>query len=252
MKVFKSSILLFTILLFCTSSNAQKGHHLEFEIKNYASKEVIVFYYLGDKQYIKDTLVSTKPGYFLAKGKETLKPGMYGIFNTSTKIKFDFLVNQGEQHFKLTTDAKNIISSMQVVGSDENSRFYDYLNFISDQRIKFNNTTNLLEELQQNKEANRGKIEELERKTAVMLNDLKLGKSIFMGSLPDDTLSQKICLIVESHAEAETDLLGNVSFENYFSKYEIPKAIYYLQRFVYTPTGKINRSASMQLVNLLT
>ncbi|MFK7949370.1 MAG: redoxin domain-containing protein [Saprospiraceae bacterium] len=142
----------------------EEGHAIEFEIKNYADTQMIIAYHFGDKQYISDTLTATKPGHFLLKDKEELDPGMYIAFFPTIGKSFEFLINKGEQHFKLSTDTESFIPSMQVKGSAENTRFFGYLNYLTTKRTERNGMSKLLEQLKKDEATNKSKIEELEGK----------------------------------------------------------------------------------------
>ena len=146
------------------ATNEEQGHAIEFELKNYANTQMIIAYHFGDKQYISDTLTATTSGQFLMKGEEELDPGMYIAFFPSIGKSFEFLVNKGEQHFKLTTDTQSFIPSMQVKGSAENKRFFGYLNYLTEQRTERNGISKLLEELKKDTETNKDKIKTLEDK----------------------------------------------------------------------------------------
>lgn len=148
--------------------NKDGGHAIEFDIKNYANTEMIIAYHSGDKQYISDTLKATKPGQFLAKGDEELAPGMYIAFFPSIGKSFEFLINKGEQHFKLSTDTQSFISKMSVKGSPENERFFGYLNYLTTQRTERNGMTALLTELKKDEAGNAAKIKEVEAKITAL------------------------------------------------------------------------------------
>lgn len=153
-----------TAIFSIQATNDDKGHLIEFEIKNYANTEMIIAYHFGDKQYIADTLTATQQGKFVAQGEEELDPGMYIAFFPSIGKSFEFLVNKGEQHFKLSTDTQSFIPSMQVKGSEENKRFFDYLNYLTKERNERNGMSKLLEELKKDETTNKDKITELEGK----------------------------------------------------------------------------------------
>jgi O-succinylbenzoic acid--CoA ligase len=72
--------------------------------------------------------------------------------------------------------------------------------------------------------------EVLEAKLASQLH----GRRYFVAGIPDDSLGQKVVLIVEGKAEVEFDSL---------EKYERPKEVISVEKFVETETGKINRLA---------
>lgn len=68
----------------------------------------------------------------------------------------------------------------------------------------------------------------------------------FISSLPDETLGQKLILVVESMGEASFSKsdLKKVGL----SSYQIPKSIYYLPEFVRTVTGKVQRHQTLALL----
>ncbi len=59
----------------------------------------------------------------------------------------------------------------------------------------------------------------------------------FIGSLPDEKLGEKVVLIIEG----AKDNLNLPNFETILSKYEVPKKIYFFEKFMETATGKILR-----------
>ena len=75
----------------------------------------------------------------------------------------------------------------------------------------------------------------------------KLGNIIherfFITDQKDGTLGHRVVLIIESN----TNAIDNVDFSG-LDKYEIPKAIFSVLKFVETHTGKINRKKTLDLV----
>lgn len=61
----------------------------------------------------------------------------------------------------------------------------------------------------------------------------------FVAGIPDRQLGEKVVLLIES------DSLPSLDFDN-LPKYHRPRAVYHLDRFVYTPSGKINRPLTLQ------
>ena len=79
--------------------------------------------------------------------------------------------------------------------------------------------------------------EELERKLQTFLK-----RRFYFTSLPDEKLGERLVLIIEGKPFNEVEmLLLNEALKANFTKYEIPKQIYFLQKFIETQTGKINR-----------
>ncbi|GAB4405794.1 MAG: AMP-binding protein [Microscillaceae bacterium] len=75
----------------------------------------------------------------------------------------------------------------------------------------------------------------------------------FVAGWPDDTLGQQVILVVEGPAltpQAKESL--QILLTKTLSRYEIPKKIVTLKRFERTPTEKIRRKATLNLINNLT
>ncbi|WP_397445349.1 DUF5106 domain-containing protein [Polaribacter sp. R77954] len=161
MKKHLTLIIISSIILFHNSTYTQETHHIEFELENYSDKEMILTYYFGNKRYISDTLKAIQPGKFESKGKSELSPGMYTAYFPRIDASFDFLINKGEQHFKLTTNLNSLITSMQVQNSPENRQFFEYLNFLSEKRANLSKMTKEVKELKK-LETNKIKINKLE------------------------------------------------------------------------------------------
>ncbi len=83
--------------------------------------------------------------------------------------------------------------------------------------------------------------EEIEEKIAPLLVD----HNFFVFGLPDDTFGEKLVLFVESVRQLDLQMLNKS-----VSKYELPKKTYFLKRFIYTETGKINRKLTVKSVEI--
>lgn len=73
----------------------------------------------------------------------------------------------------------------------------------------------------------------------------------FVYGVPDQDLGEKLILIIESNALTSTelqDLLQQIKTKSSLTKYQIPKEIRTVASFVMTPTNKINRSQTIQLL----
>ena len=84
--------------------------------------------------------------------------------------------------------------------------------------------------------------------------ELKLSKLIaipfFISSLKDELLGEKVILCIESKEKID---LSKIDFIQILSKYEIPKEIYYFEKFEYTESLKINKlkTIAKQLQNAI-
>lgn len=60
----------------------------------------------------------------------------------------------------------------------------------------------------------------------------------FIASLPDDLLGEKVVLLVENPTKIPIDF-------SVLDKYEIPKQVFFLPKFFYTPNGKLQRQETL-------
>lgn len=124
------------LVLFCSVTafaSPQKGYDIKLNIKNLSNSRLILAYYYGDKQYVKDTFKVDKQGFCEIKADTLLPAGIYlAVFPALGNKYFEFVVN--EQHFSLTTDTSDLAGHIVVSGSQENELFYDDMKFLSAQR----------------------------------------------------------------------------------------------------------------------
>lgn len=90
--------------------------------------------------------------------------------------------------------------------------------------------------------------EKVEAVVATIFNKLNLPNRFFIAGLPNAQLGEAVTLVVEGMLTKEqTELLVH-TLSKTLSRYENPKAIYCLEKFVYTNSGKINRPETILLV----
>ena len=75
-----------------------------------------------------------------------------------------------------------------------------------------------------------------------------IAQRFFITSLPDDSLGEKVILMVECPFSEEA--LGNLEREireqRLLEKYEVPKKIYFIGKFEETPSGKVHRGNTLR------
>lgn len=89
--------------------------------------------------------------------------------------------------------------------------------------------------------------EQIEEKLSMLIKD-----QFFVAGLPNAVLGEKLILVIE-YENLKVEKLKSLLFQKMkelktFSKYEIPKEIYFVKSFIKTPTGKINRTATLKLL----
>lgn len=123
--------LLIFVILFSNSLIAQKHHEIKFTIDNYENDTLLLAYFYGEKQLIKDTIYSSGKGSFHYKSDSLLASGVYIGLLYPSKEYFQFLVNPDEFKFSIQLDYKNL-QKMSVKGSRDNKMFFDYLDYIAE------------------------------------------------------------------------------------------------------------------------
>jgi O-succinylbenzoic acid--CoA ligase len=84
--------------------------------------------------------------------------------------------------------------------------------------------------------------ENLEHRIGKIFTRLKINNSFFIYGLPDESLGQKISLIIEGSVPRVSLNEVRDAMIHSFSAYEIPKDFLTIPSFIYTNTNKINRS----------
>jgi thiol-disulfide isomerase/thioredoxin len=125
-----------TALLFLTAFTAlaKDGYQITIKIKGMANQKLLLGYYYGDKQYIRDSAMTDATGKAVFKRDTVLEGGIYLIASEAKNLLFDFVVT--EQIFSLETDTVEYINNMVVKGSVENAAFFNYSKFANQAGLK--------------------------------------------------------------------------------------------------------------------
>jgi hypothetical protein len=118
------------LCLLPVSLKAQKGYTISVTVYNYQESELTLAYYLGDKQYIKQTATKGANGSFVFKGDTALHCGLYMLVTKPKNDFVEFIVPADDQLFSISTDYNNMAETFKADGSAENKVFYDYLSFL--------------------------------------------------------------------------------------------------------------------------
>lgn len=114
---------------------SQSGYEITFKLEGYTGDTIRLANYLMNNQYLKDTAVLNKATKsYTFSGEEALKPGMYLVVMPPDNKFFQVLINEKEQFFTVETNPENPTENIKIKGSPDNKLFYDYLNFLAEQR----------------------------------------------------------------------------------------------------------------------
>jgi peroxiredoxin len=125
-----SIVLLFIFFPGCNTGAS--GYSIRVNLKGSTNADSL---YLSRLENSKPLIIQTiriSSGKAILKGKLPLKPGMYTA-GIGQKVKFDFFVSDTlHQHFNMSADIGNILSSLTFENSRENTAFSDYQRFLDD------------------------------------------------------------------------------------------------------------------------
>lgn len=187
-------LIAFGIILFLlpVSLKAQKGYTINVNVYNYQESELTLAYYLGDKQYIKQTATKGANGSFVFKGDTALHCGLYMLVTKPKNDFVEFIVPADDQLFSLSTDYNNMAETFKADGSAENKVFHDYLNFMRIIRAASDSLDKTLEE-------DNSKAELIETKRASLDKKMKQYKNALYVDHKD-----KLCVaLIKSSEEPE-------------------------------------------------
>jgi O-succinylbenzoic acid--CoA ligase len=88
--------------------------------------------------------------------------------------------------------------------------------------------------------------EDLEARIGKIFTRLNINAAYFIHGIPDEKLGNKVVLVVEGNfPDASVITSIHEVLPHSFSAHEIPKEIYFIPRFIYTETSKINRTLTV-------
>lgn len=147
------TIALFSFTTFRGEDKGQKkeGYEIKVHITGLKDTFCLLANYYGDKQYIQDTGRVNSTGDMIFKGDKTLGGGIYLIVLPS-KNYFETVITDN-QFFSLSTDTSDLVKNMKVKGSEENTIFYEYQNFIASKHKEVQPLREQLKKVENNKDS---------------------------------------------------------------------------------------------------
>jgi thiol-disulfide isomerase/thioredoxin len=141
-----SSVLIFSLLSFVKG----EGYEIKLKINSLIDTTVILGHYFNKSMYPDDTVMLNKKGIGTFKGNKSLPGGMYIIFLPSTKF-FEILVGD-DQKFSIEADTANFIDNLKIEGSDDNSIFLSFQQYMKSIRQKADSIQKLINITENDKE----------------------------------------------------------------------------------------------------
>ena len=125
----KSTIFLLVILSLNCISYSQS---IELNINNTNSKSASLFSLSGEKQTFVDSISALTAGQF-SFSNENLHTGFYRLSLDKHK-SITFLIDGND--IEINADAENIVESLQVINSESNKLYYEFVNLNKDYKTK--------------------------------------------------------------------------------------------------------------------
>ncbi len=117
-------IILLSLVPVFSFGQLKNGYEIDITIRDLPDSTVFLAYHLGDKQYIKDTIILDRTGHGIVHGQEILPQGIYMIVLPGRKY-FELLISSG-QHFSISCTFSDYFNTLKFTGSEENSAFVEY------------------------------------------------------------------------------------------------------------------------------
>lgn len=197
---------------------ANGGYEIKVKINDFDQTEAYLGYHYGDKQYIKDTVQINKDGYLIFKGDEALEGGVYLVILPPENQYFQILMNPGEQHFSVETDAKDLFNNIKVTGSKDNEWFYEYTSFLGTKKPEAEKINKEIEAAGENK----SEVEKLEKK----LEKLNLDVKAYQNKMVEDHPKSLTAAIIKSSLEVPMP-----EFEGEKSEVELKRYLFYKEHY---------------------
>jgi len=132
MNTFKKSLFLFwlicTPILLIAQEKHQDGYEIDVQIDGLSQSDLYLGFHYGSRQFIKDTIRLDENGHGTFKGNKDLDQGIY-LMITPAKKYFEVLIGK-DQHFSVSTHAKDLVHTLRFEGSQINQAFTEYQQFM--------------------------------------------------------------------------------------------------------------------------
>lgn len=210
---------LFVAFLYIGQSFGQ-AFQINFKIDDYDNDTLIVGYYYGDKQLVKDTVFVTKgkKGEFIFKGDEKLEGGMYLALLKPDNSFVQFIVNDTEQKFDIKFK-KSDTAHLTFKNSKENDAFYEYMDFIKE---KSKLATPLRDSLTKWKEAKKD-VTEVDAKLKKIDDEVKVYQEKFL----EKHKGSYIYHLINSNIEIDVPEYEGTEEEQQLKRYRFYKSHYF-------------------------
>ena len=132
------------------SIKAQKAVDIEVVIDNYEQDTLILAYYLGENQYVKDSVTRSGEN-FLIQADSLFDSGLYSLILLPDHQVIQLILDQ-DQKFKVSTDVSKQDMDFEFKGSKENEIYYDYVAYINEKKPLLDSLQSLRQSIEEGDE----------------------------------------------------------------------------------------------------
>ena len=149
----KNTYTILTALLLVIAWNTlfSQSYKIDIKINDLKNTNIYLGYYYGDKTYVKDTIKLDVNGKGSFHGDSLLNQGVY-IIVLPSKSYFDILVGE-DQVFSIETSTDNLIKNLKIKGSEENSAFKEFQQYMIDKNSESSLIQNRLKVLDESSDS---------------------------------------------------------------------------------------------------
>ncbi len=153
MKIYKMKFIasVYLVLFSCffvldsaQTMHAQNRTQIDVSIENYQSDTLLLGYYAGPSRFVKDTVFAPH-GKFSFQFDSTVLGGVYLFVLKPSNEIVEFILPSEDQVFALQFDAQNPVATMQVQGSEQNSRYFEHVRFLQEKRFQIKNIKSMID-----------------------------------------------------------------------------------------------------------
>ncbi len=172
-------IFLFFSFISLNLTAQQDSCHLQFLAEGYHSGNVKLIGVYGDRNFLQDSAFIDANGQFEFKRKSPLKPGYYYLILPDNG-NIHFILDE-DQHFKMISKKGDLIGSMKVESSVDNTLLYESLVL----QIKLDQASDSLNYLTRFDSTNKKKIQQQESLIKKLQDDKKHQLQKFQSEFPN-------------------------------------------------------------------
>jgi len=110
------------------------GYEIEIKLKDFSHDTIVIGHRFNASFVPKDTVVLNQHGEGVFRGDTSLPQGMYLVYLPNDRF-FDLLISN-DQEFYVENDTLDFVNHIVIKGSEENSAFYEYQQYLRNQSNK--------------------------------------------------------------------------------------------------------------------